>query len=165
MTTKHVTLLFGVLPFLTNAFLAVSAFYSPEDFKGNDAVALCYVTAMIAFGAAIVCLLGYSSLYIGPTITLGTVLAQSVVLIFTFAGIYKGHGVLTSNGIYEPLVNDASGALYFSVVTWTTLGYGDLVPLKDIRLVAALEALMGYAFFGLTVGLGTYLLSREKSVV
>jgi hypothetical protein len=59
-------------------------------------------------------------------------------------------------------MDDPTGALYFSIVTWTTLGYGDLLPATDIRLVAALEALMGYAFFGLAVGLGTHLLSRDK---
>ncbi len=34
-------------------------------------------------------------------------------------------------------------ALYFSVVTFTTLGYGDLVPLGFTRALAALEAFMG----------------------
>src|SRR5437660_920935 len=110
MTTKQVALIFGVLPFLTNAFLAGAAFlYSPEDFAGTAAVWLCYLTALIAFGAGIVCLLGYAALYIGPTITLATVLAQSVVLIFTFAGIYRGHGVLSSAG-HERLMDDATGA-------------------------------------------------------
>jgi hypothetical protein len=164
MTRKQVTLIFGVLPFLTNATLAGSAFlYSPEDFAGSDAVLLCYATALVAFGAGIVGLFGYAALFIGPTITLATVLAQSVVLIFTFAGIYRGHGVLNSIGP-ELLMKDPAGALYFSVVTWTTLGYGDLFPEKDIRLVAALEAAMGYAFFGLAVGLSTHLLSRDKKV-
>jgi hypothetical protein len=164
MTTRQVTLIFGVLPFLTNAILACAALlYSPEDFAGSAAVWLCYLTALIAFGAGIVCLLGYAALYIGPSITLATVLAQSVVLIVTFAGIYRGHGVMSSAG-QEGLMDDIPGALYFSLVTWTTLGYGDLFPMKDIRLVSALEALMGYAFFGLAVGLSTHLLSRDKKV-
>jgi hypothetical protein len=162
MNTKTITLIFGALPFLTNAFLACSAFvYSPEDFTGSGAVWLCYLTALVAFGAGLTCLLGYAALYVGPTITLGTILAQSLVLIFTFAGIYRGHGVLSAAGP-EKLMDDPTGALYFSIVTWTTLGYGDLLPATDIRLVAALEALMGYAFFGLAVGLGTHLLSRDK---
>jgi hypothetical protein len=32
---------------------------------------------------------------------------------------------------------------YFSVVTWTTLGYGDLTPSKDCRPWAATEAMLG----------------------
>jgi voltage-gated potassium channel Kch len=34
-------------------------------------------------------------------------------------------------------------ALYLSVVTFTTLGYGDLAPRQEFRLVAASEALAG----------------------
>ena len=33
--------------------------------------------------------------------------------------------------------------LYFSVVTFTTLGYGDIVPIDSARPVAALEAFIG----------------------
>ena len=36
-----------------------------------------------------------------------------------------------------------SKSLYFSVVTFTTLGYGDLVPLGSSRIVAAIEAFAG----------------------
>jgi hypothetical protein len=43
----------------------------------------------------------------------------------------------------------------FSVVTWTTLGYGDFTPPTDIRLITAMQALLGYAFFGIVVGVGT----------
>ncbi|REG51025.1 ion channel [Paraburkholderia sp. BL6669N2] len=42
-------------------------------------------------------------------------------------------------------------ALYFSIVTFTTTGYGDYHPTKELRLVAAAEALAGYIFFGLFV--------------
>jgi len=33
--------------------------------------------------------------------------------------------------------------LYFSVVTFTTLGYGDIIPLGISRLFAGIEALLG----------------------
>lgn len=53
---------------------------------------------------------------------------------------------------------DLQSALYFSVVTYTTTGYGDLVLPKEWRLLAGVEALTGIlmcgwstAFF-LTVG-------------
>lgn len=44
-------------------------------------------------------------------------------------------------------------ALYFSIVTWTTLGYGDLLPIAEMRLLAAAEALLGYVYFGIFVAL------------
>ena len=33
--------------------------------------------------------------------------------------------------------------LYFSAVTYTSLGFGDLVPLKQLKLLAGIEALVG----------------------
>ena len=44
-------------------------------------------------------------------------------------------------------------ALYFSTVTFTTLGYGDLVIGADWRLVAAFEAANGTIMFGWTAAL------------
>ncbi|MEC9347311.1 MAG: ion channel [Pseudomonadota bacterium] len=44
-------------------------------------------------------------------------------------------------------------------MTWTTLGYGDITPPVGIRLVAATEAVLGYVFFGLTVGLVSGMIS------
>lgn len=42
-------------------------------------------------------------------------------------------------------------ALYFSVSTLTTVGYGDFVPMPESRMVAAIEALTGYVLLGLAV--------------
>lgn len=44
-----------------------------------------------------------------------------------------------------------STAIYFSTVTWTTLGYGDLKPIESLQLLAAGEALLGYLYLGLLV--------------
>lgn len=43
-------------------------------------------------------------------------------------------------------------ALYFSGVTYTTLGYGDLVLAKPWRLLAPLEGLVGVLMCGLSMG-------------
>jgi hypothetical protein len=41
-----------------------------------------------------------------------------------------------------------SGALYFSAETYTSLGYGDVVPTGDLRLLAGVEALNGLLLIG-----------------
>lgn len=48
---------------------------------------------------------------------------------------------------------DAESAFYFSGVTYTTVGYGDLVLPKPWRMLAPLEALTGTLMYGLSTGL------------
>jgi hypothetical protein len=47
---------------------------------------------------------------------------------------------------------DMQSALYFSAVTYTTTGYGDLVLPPDWRLVGAIEALTGILMCGWSTG-------------
>lgn len=51
----------------------------------------------------------------------------------------------------DPTRNDPLTSLYFSVVTFTTLGYGDVVQHGSMRLVAAAEALLGALNMGMFV--------------
>jgi hypothetical protein len=53
---------------------------------------------------------------------------------------------------HDGVVHDAVKSLYFSVVTWTTLGYGDFVPANGItRFFAAWEALTGYVVMAVLI--------------
>jgi Ion channel len=45
-------------------------------------------------------------------------------------------------------VNSFQDCLYFSVVTYTSLGIGDHIPLSHVRLVAGVEALNGLLLIG-----------------
>jgi len=45
-------------------------------------------------------------------------------------------------------VNDFTDCLYFSAVTYTSLGFGDYVPLSHLRLIAGVEALNGLVLIG-----------------
>jgi len=55
---------------------------------------------------------------------------------------------------------DLSSALYFSAVTYTTTGYGDLVLPPPWRLVGAVEALTGILMCGWSTGFFFAVLSR-----
>jgi Ion channel len=48
---------------------------------------------------------------------------------------------------------DAESALYFSSVTYATIGYGDLVLAKPWRVLAPIEGLTGILMCGLSAGL------------
>jgi hypothetical protein len=55
---------------------------------------------------------------------------------------------------------DAESAFYFSGVTYTTIGYGDLVLPKPWRMLGPVEGLTGILMCGLSAGLFFALLTR-----
>jgi hypothetical protein len=64
--------------------------------------------------------------------------------------IYPGSFLQTAAGS----TNRPSDLLYFSLVTLTTLGYGDILPASgEVRMLAALEAITGVLYVAITVAL------------
>ena len=55
---------------------------------------------------------------------------------------------------------DLTSGLYFSAVTYTTTGYGDLVLPADWRLVGGIEALTGILMCGWSTGFFFAIVSR-----
>ena len=62
--------------------------------------------------------------------------------------------------LWQGCLPDAESAFYFSAVTYTTVGYGDLVLPKPWRMLAPLEAMTGILMYGLSTGLFFALVSR-----
>ena len=140
------TLYHIVLPLGANSLLAFGAFVFFSDvFSGR--VILCYLTALVATATALWSLVGFIVFDLGPVRTTGTLALQALALVIVFAGIYRGFGLHGHNTV------EASTALYFSMVTWTTLGYGDFQPARELQLLAAGQATLGYVFLGLFVGM------------
>lgn len=78
-----------------------------------------------------------------------------VAMIIGFAVAYYMLGLENSDikhGIYlNEKVAQFHEALYFSVVTITTLGYGDFTPLGLSRILAVIEAVAGLLFAGYSI--------------
>ena len=84
-----------------------------------------------------------------------------IMYILLFTNFYKYTEILLNNceeSIF--LLNNCEEStystidyLYFSIVTWTTVGYGDLQPNSFFRIYASLEAFIGYLFAGLIIGI------------
>ena len=72
------------------------------------------------------------------------------VTIIAFALHHKSAGLIERSGLIEPSFWDA---LYFSVTTFTTLGYGDLQPIPGMRLATSIEALAGMISMALFVSI------------
>jgi hypothetical protein len=58
---------------------------------------------------------------------------------------------------------DLSSALYFSAVTYTTTGYGDLVLPQNWRLVGGVEALTGILMCGWSTGFFFAVVNRMEN--
>jgi hypothetical protein len=56
--------------------------------------------------------------------------------------------------------DDLTSCAYFSVVTYTTVGYGDLVPPERLRLAAGVEGLTGILMCGLSTAFFFTVVSR-----
>ncbi|TPJ27250.1 potassium channel family protein [Mesorhizobium sp. B2-7-2] len=58
--------------------------------------------------------------------------------VWLWAGLYRLLGILS----------DFETALYFSTITFSTVGYGDVVPAHAWRILAALEGINGFLLIG-----------------
>ena len=88
-------------------------------------------------------------------------IASSMLVIFAFAGLYQVQalnlpifGKIPMGGIHNlngELIESFIGTLYFSIITFSTLGYGELYPVGLIRFVAGFQSLLGAFFVSLFV--------------
>jgi hypothetical protein len=71
------------------------------------------------------------------------------IAVWTYALAYWLLSVRWQIGSFSGLpVEGFQDCLYFSVVTYTTLGFGDQVPVSHARLIAGVEALNGLMLIG-----------------
>ena len=77
--------------------------------------------------------------------------AALVLLLFLAALIEVGAWALTYRLL--GVIGDIETAVYFSAVTFTTLGYGDVVLKPPARMLASIEAINGILIFGWSTAL------------
>jgi len=151
---------FVLYPLVANFVGGMGSFVVfPDRFAGQADT--CYLIAAFGCAAALSTLifLGLQRIDHGPTLV--ALIVHAVALIVLFAGIYRGFGLTPLK--QHPGVMPWDDALYFSIVTRTTLGYGDFTPLPAIRLLSALQALLGYVFLGLIISLGADRLTKREA--
>jgi hypothetical protein len=89
----------------------------------------------------------------GRAAKIGTIIGAVtafLIVIFSYAGLYRHFGLVNAGGA---TTQDAFDCLYFSLVTFTTLGYGDFLPIADARFIAASEALVGYVLMAALIAI------------
>ena len=70
---------------------------------------------------------------------------------YWLGGASGEHGLVTRDGPMEMRTDTLPTALYFSLVTVTSLGYGDVGPIGLSRAISVTEAVMGLLIFSLVV--------------
>ena len=82
----------------------------------------------------------------------GTILTAGFVLMMFFAAVLEATvwaGTYVVSGAFDHL----EPAFYFSMVTYTTLGFGDIVLDSSWRILSVIEAANGIIMFGWTTAL------------
>ncbi len=76
-----------------------------------------------------------------------------VVVVFIFGMLYYGLGYFHDEGLLNTGKNTASFSecMFFSIVTVTTLGYGDITAIGFARAFASVEALFGLVYAGYSI--------------
>lgn len=80
--------------------------------------------------------------------------ATTILFIALFAGVYAALDFFSETSMFERIADSANpfNYFYFSLVTFTTVGYGDITPLTNLeKLFAGLEALLGYVMLGMFI--------------
>lgn len=101
-----------------------------------------------------------ANLRAGALVAVLVAFTSHLAQIALFAGAYEllivaGYGQLS--GLLPAMPHTAPFTLaYFSIETYTSLGFGDLLPGGALRLVAGIEALVGLLMIGWTASF-TYL--------
>jgi hypothetical protein len=78
--------------------------------------------------------------------------AKTVAMVTTVLGLFLLHTIEIWAWAWADfsigVIKGFEPALYFSTVTFSTLGYGDITPLAEWRLFASLEGVNGFILIG-----------------
>jgi len=102
------------------------------------------------FPAITICvLLLFSKDFYRSSATAGSIVA---VISFTILIIYSTYGSLYFGEGFSPKIDNLSTAFYFSMVTMTTVGYGDILPVsEEARLFTISMIIAGIAVFATSI--------------
>lgn len=96
--------------------------------------------------------------YLGDFIIFIMVFYALLVIIFSILYFLIARAELGNSADYNQW-------FYFSIVTLTTVGFGDITPINDImRLLASVEAFIGYISPSIIISVGLALIFKENNL-
>jgi hypothetical protein len=127
--------------------------FLPEEYINYTPPQLFYLIAIesviILFLSTFAIGVSFHTLKTSSSHIIATLLVALLTLFFSchlfFTTIFAAIGLRGPNG---EVTHNKWDALYFSIITWTTTGYGDFRPIEVGRWYACVEALLGPFFYG-----------------
>ncbi len=129
--------------FIILTFFLIGTIFLP--FKGEIVL---LIRALIII---LCCLYGfYIAFQSQKLVKLSSLLAYFFITAIIIASFGKIYG--DSGGLGGIILDSTTDYYYFSILTWTTSGYGDLWPLTpEMRIITGIESFFGFVFFGILV--------------
>lgn len=155
--------LYAVIPTGVNLLLALATYLSPQNIVSYWWFP--WVLGILSFFAALASFIAYFDDEVPNPVAWPSILFNGAITIFIFALVHSAYGIIYTG----PLAgrgdsrHDLADTIYFSVVTFTTLGYGDFQPSSGMRGLAAAEALLGYVYLGFLVGAAVHWVSMNRA--
>lgn len=145
----------GTLVHATLASALVLAIYyliPLDDLTGGQAV-LRLVFGIVAFGLIVFWQLRHVARATYPVLRAVRALAITIpMFLVVFAAVYLSFGPFSVAHFSEPL--DHTGALYFAITVFATVGFGDITPVSNpARIVVSIQMLLDLLVLGVVVRL------------
>ncbi|WP_218648403.1 potassium channel family protein [Neptunomonas phycophila] len=121
------------------------------------------VVQVLFISAAIQALTKYGGKLAEPPFIVKTILALVMVVLWLIAGISLSAWLWAGVFLAVEAFQELEAALYFSIVTFTTLGYGDITLNAQWRILASFAAVNGLIIFGLNTAFLVEFTSRLRS--
>lgn len=148
------------LLFMLAIYLSVPLMFSLfADFQGNEFSMIFLVITYLLCSIAIYLLVSSLLFRISNTYLFLMLLIVVLLLIALFSIPYSFYGVSIDSGVSH----DKKDALYLSFITWTTVGYGDAVPVGTGRYFAMTQGIISYVVMGLMIAKLLNLMSRPNA--
>jgi len=134
-----------------------------QIFIGTVVIFVTVVIQVLFISVAIQVLTKRGGYLVKPPFFVKTTVAIVAVVLWLIVGIslsaWSWAGVFLAAGVFQSL----EPALYFSIVTFTTLGYGDITLDTQWRILASFAAVNGLIIFGLNTAFLVEFTSRLRS--
>ena len=152
-----------VWPFATLLIAAFACAIAAHISGDRVLTAIEFALAAIAFAVSVAGMFSYLQAGTETRITAGHLYTAGsiyLLLVMLFFALYSCIGAIHPDA-FEKTSGGATGTtgnaidlLYFSMCTLTTVGYGDIVPVRPVaRMLAGLEATTGVLYVAITVSL------------